>query len=119
MVQKFCMKRQDPLVCCPKDKGLTLKEDGKCSIDLKKKYWTNVTLFLDELPYGGSCTYEIKTKCGFPKLIVNSTNIDMVVAYKRKDWGNDSYSPDDDEKYDDNETFNPKPNNGKVEFWLQ
>jgi hypothetical protein len=33
--------------------------------------------------------------------------------------GNDTYSPDDDEKYDDNETFNPKSKNGKLEFWLQ
>ena len=43
----------------------------------------------------------------------------MIVAYKRKDWGNDTYDPDSDEKYDDNETFNPKPKNGKLEFWLQ
>lgn len=77
------------------------------------------SIFLDDLPFGGSCTYEVKAKCGFPKLVVNSTNIDMIVAYKRKDWGNDTYEPDDDEKYDDNETFNPKPNSeGKLEFWL-
>jgi hypothetical protein len=43
----------------------------------------------------------------------------MVVAYKRKEWGNDTYNPDDEDKYDDNETFNPKPKNGKLEFWLQ
>ena len=122
MVQKFCMKRQNKTACCPK-KNKTLSslgdDDGKCEIDLKKKDWTNYTFFLDDLPYGGSCTYEVKARCGFPKFSVNSTNIDMVVAFKRKDWGNDTYSPDDDEKYDDNETFNPKSKNGKLEFWLQ
>jgi hypothetical protein len=50
---------------------------------------------------------------------VNSTKIDMIVAYKRKDWGNDTYVPDDDEKYDNDETYNPKANkNGQTVFWL-
>jgi hypothetical protein len=122
MMQKFCMKRQNKTACCPK-KNKTLSslgdDDGNCEIDLKKKDWTNYTIFLDDLQYGGSCTYEVKARCGFPKFSVNSTNIDMVVAFKRKDWGNDTYSADDDEKYDDNETFNPKSKNGKLEFWLQ
>ena len=48
-----------------------------------------------------------------------STYIDMVVTFKRKDWGNDTYSHDDDEKYDDNETFDPKSKDGKLEFLLQ
>ena len=115
MVQKFCLKRQNKTAWCPK-RNKTLSslgdDDGKCEIDLKKKDWTKYTFFLDDLPYGGSCTYEVKARCGLPKFSVISTNIDMVVAFKRKDWGNDTYSPDDDEKYDDNETFDPKSKDG-------
>ncbi len=68
MVQKFCMKRQNKDYCCPDPKKANLK-DGKCEINLKKNDWSNYTLFLDNLTYGGSCTYEVKARCGFPKLI--------------------------------------------------
>jgi hypothetical protein len=72
MVQKFCMKRQNSSVCCPKRKFqdgavMNLKDDGECEIKIKNKNDSaNFTLFLNELPYGGSCTYEVKTKCGYP-----------------------------------------------------
>lgn len=115
MQQKFCMERQNATACCGRK-----NPNEKCKIDLRKGQWDALTLNLDELPYGGSCTYEVKARCGFPKLTVNSTNIDMVVAYKRKDWGNDTYEPSDDDKYDDDETYNPKPNSkGQLEFWLK
>jgi hypothetical protein len=72
MVQKFCMKRQNSSVCCPKKKFadgsvMNLKDDGKCEIEIKNKNASaNFTLYLNELPYGGSCSYEVKTKCGYP-----------------------------------------------------
>lgn len=53
MVQKFCMKRQDSNVCCPKRKFqdgtvMNLKDDGKCEIEIKNKNATaNFTLFLN------------------------------------------------------------------------
>jgi len=53
MLQKFCRKRQDKQVCCKKD----FRNDDNCEIELKKKDWSNVTISLEELPYGGSCTY--------------------------------------------------------------
>jgi hypothetical protein len=53
MLQKFCRKRQDKQVCCKKD----FRNDDDCEIELKKKDWSNVTISLEELPYGGSCTY--------------------------------------------------------------
>ena len=112
MLQKFCGKRQNNTLCCPR-KHKALMDDGdddddECEIELKKKEWTNVTLNLEELPFGGSCTYEIKAKCGYPQLVVNNTNIDMVVAFKKKKWDNDTYKPDDDDKYDDDEHDHPK-----------
>jgi hypothetical protein len=115
MVQKFCMQRQNATACCRKK-----SPNGKCSLDLKKGSWDNITLNLEELPFGGSCTYEVKTRCGFPKLVVNSSNIDMVVAYKRKDWANDTFEPSDDDQFSDDETYNPQPNSkGLLEFWLK
>jgi hypothetical protein len=115
MVQKFCMQRQNATACCR-----AKSPNGKCSIDLRKGQWDSMTLNLTELPFGGSCTYEVKARCGFPKLVVNSTNIDMVVAYKRKDWDNDTYVPTDDDTYSDDETYNPTPNSKVfLEFWLK
>jgi len=64
---------------------MNLKDDGKCEIEIKNKNVPfNFTLFLNDLNYGGSCTYEVKTKCGYPQLSVNNSNIDMVVAYKKE-----------------------------------
>lgn len=124
MVQKYCMKRQNSSVCCPKKKFsdgsvMNLKDDGKCEIEIKNKKngtGTNFTLYLNELPYGGSCTYEIETKCGYPQIGVNNSNIDMVVAYKKNKWNDDTYQPLDDDVYSPGETFNPTFKNGKIVF---
>ncbi len=124
MVQKFCMKRQNSSVCCPKKKladgsVMNLRDDGKCEVEIKNKN-ANLTfsLFLNDLPYGGSCTYEVKTKCGYPQLSVNNSNIDMTVAYKKKEWDNSTYEPSDDDSYSDDETYNPTYKNGKIIFTL-
>ena len=42
----------------------------------------------------------------------------MTIAFKKNQWKNDTYKPDDNDKYDDDETFNPKSNDGKIEFKL-
>jgi hypothetical protein len=126
MVQKFCLNRQDSSVCCPKKKFadgsvMNLKEDGKCKIEIKNKNKNesaNFTLYLDKLPYGGSCTYEVKTKCGYPRFGVNNSNIDMVVAYKKQKFDDDKYEPLDDDTYGSDETFNPTYKNGKIIFQM-
>lgn len=126
MVQKFCLKRQDSSVCCPKRKFadgsvMNLKDDGKCEIEIKNKNKNesaNFTLYLDQLPYGGSCTYEVKTKCGYPRFGVNNSNIDMVVAYKKQKFDDDKYEPLDDDTYGSDETFNPTYKNGKIVFQM-
>jgi hypothetical protein len=76
---------------------------------LRRGSWDDIEISLNELPYGGSCSYEVRTGCGFPRLVVNNTNIDMIVAFKRREWGNDSYLPSTDDKYDDDEVVNVKP----------
>jgi hypothetical protein len=78
-----------------------------------------VTISLEELPYGGSCTYEVKAKCGYPQLVVNNTNIDMVVTFKKKEWSNDNYEPADKDKFDDDEISNPRSNGGKIEYHMK
>jgi hypothetical protein len=126
MLQKFCGRRQNNTLCCPKrhDKPFALRDGGDddeddCEIELKKKEWTNVTLNLTDLPYGGSCTYEVKAKCGYPQLVVNNTNIDMIVAYKKKKWDNDTAKPDENDTYDDDERDHPhKDKHGKIEYYM-
>ncbi len=60
--------------------------------EIKKKEWQNVTLDLRNLTYGESCTYNIKSKCGFPKIEVNSSNVDLIVSYKKSHWDrNDTF----------------------------
>ena len=113
MMQKFCSKRQNSTVCCGKKGG-----DDDCEYELKYKQWINYTIALDTLPYGGSCTYEIEAKCGYPNFVVNNTNIDMTIAFKKNQWKNDTYKPDYNDSYDDDETFNPKSKDGKIEFKL-
>ena len=101
--------------------GLTsrLLGDGKCEIEIKNKNASIAfSLFLNELPYGGACTYKVKTKCGYPQFSVNNSNIDMVVAYKKEKWDDPTYEPLDDDSYSDDETYNPTFKNGKIIFTL-
>jgi hypothetical protein len=76
---------------------------------LRRGAWEDFNISLTELPYGGSCTYEVRTGCGFPRLTVNNSNIDMIVAFRRREWGNDSFIPTDDDVYDNDEVVNVRP----------
>ena len=99
---------------------MNLKGDGTCKIEIKNKdknSSTNFTFYLDQLPYGGSCTYELKTKCGYPGFGVNKSNIDMVVEYKKQMIDDDNYETLDDDTYASDETFNPTYKNGKITRW--
>ncbi|TNV76996.1 hypothetical protein FGO68_gene2805 [Halteria grandinella] len=101
LLQKFCAKRQNSTACCnaknPKD---------KCELKLRYKEWDNVTIDLQSVAFGGTCTYKVEAKCGYPSLVVNNSNIDK----------------DDDDKK--NETFHHDEANvgrhkdGKTEFKL-
>jgi len=98
---------------------MNLRDDGKCEVEIKNKNATAAfSLFLNELPYGGSCTYKVETKCGYPQLSVNNSNIDMVVAYKKEKWDDPNYEPLDDDSYSDDETYNPTYKDGKIIFRL-
>lgn len=131
MLQRFCGKRQNNTLCCPPKNKTKLTDGGRqdgdddddddCEIEIKgKNVYDNVTINLEELPYGGSCTYEVKAKCGYPQLVVNNTNIDMVVAFKKKEWDNDTYKPDDDDYYDDDEEWEgEKDEDGHIEYHMK
>lgn len=98
------------MACCGKG------GNGECKIKLDYKKWDNYTLALNTLPYGGSCTYKVEAKCGYPTLIVNNTNIDMAVAFKKQKWDDDNYEPSNDDIYADDETSNPKPKDGQIKY---
>lgn len=116
LLQKFCARRQNATACCgrknPKD---------KCELKLKYKEWDNVTIDLQSVAFGGTCNYKIEAKCGYPNLVVNNSNIDMVVTYKKKEWDDDKDHDDDDrrnETFDDDETHEGKRKDGKTEWKL-
>ena len=60
---------------------------------------------LTKLSYGGSCTYKVQAKCGLPNIVVNNTNVDMLVTYKKDQWSNDSYAPDKNTTFSTDEAF--------------
>lgn len=48
LLQKFCKKRQDSRVCCPKNRHNSNDEgDDECEIKLKYKDWDNFTISLN------------------------------------------------------------------------
>jgi hypothetical protein len=75
MLHSFCKNSQKKDKC-----------GGRDEIELKKKEWTNVTLDLSDIGFGETCTYKVKSKCGYPQIQVNSTNVDMIVTYKKDRW---------------------------------
>lgn len=56
---------------------------GRDEFEIKKKEWTNVTMNLTNMTYGDSCSYRVRSKCGYPKIQVNNSNVDMIVSYKK------------------------------------
>ncbi len=40
----------------------------------------STSINIDSLDYGQSCTYGVISNCGYPKIDINQTNIDVVVA---------------------------------------
>jgi hypothetical protein len=112
MMQKFCRKRQNATACCGKK-----EPNSDCELKMKYKEWQNVTIAIDSLDYGGSCSYKVEAKCGYPTIIVNDTNIDMVVTYKKKKWDDDDdYKPDRNDTLDDDESHEGRHKDGKTEY---
>jgi hypothetical protein len=66
--------------------------------------------------FGGSCTFKVEAKCGYPTVTVNNENIDMVVTYKKKEWDDDKYEPSQNDTYDDHESHEGHKKDGKIEF---
>jgi hypothetical protein len=112
LAQDFCSKRQDSKTCCG-NKGA-----NDCKINLKYKEAGNLTVNLDDLKYGGSCTYKVMAKCGYPNFSFNTTNIDVIVSYKQNQWDNDTYVPTQNTTYFANETFNPAAKDGMISWQL-
>lgn len=110
LLQKFCSKRQNSTACCGR------KDKDKCELKMKYKEWQNVTINLDSVSFGGSCTYKVEAKCGYPALTVNNSNIDMVVTFKKKEWDDDNYDPDQNETYDDDEAHKGHHKDGHTDF---
>lgn len=46
---------------------------------------------------------EVKALCGYPNFVVNNSNIDMIVAFKKNQWNNASFVLDSDIDFDDDE----------------
>lgn len=116
LLQKFCAKRQNSTACCG-----AKKPKDKCELKLKYQEWDNVTIDLQSVDFGGTCTYKVEAKCGYPTLVVNNSNVDMVVTFKKKEWDDDKDHDDDDRKnetYHDDETNVGKHSDGKTEFKL-
>ena len=80
-----------------------------------------MTVDLGNLTFGETCTYNVRSKCGFPQIEVNSSDVDMIVSYKKDHWDkNETFKPDHHDKYEKGEVFNPKCNktahDGKASF---
>ena len=56
---------------------------------------------ITDMTFKDSCSYRVFSKCGFPQLIVNSTEVDVFVASLDKDNGKFKPDSDDDSVPDD------------------
>ena len=77
LLQKFCSRRQDSLTCCGN------QGNNECKIKTKFQEPQDQIIDINKLTWGGSCTYKVEAKCGLPTIQVNSSEIDLVVAFKK------------------------------------
>jgi len=110
LLQRFCSRRQDSLTCCGNN------GNNECKLKTQYKKDQNLTLDVSKLTWGGSCTYKIEAKCGLPSISVNSSDVDVVVAFKKNKNGTAPPEPDTNETFD--ESANPKFTNGKITYTL-
>lgn len=110
LLQKFCSRRQDSVACCGNN------GNNECKIKTKFKEDQEVKIDATKLTFGGSCTYKIEAKCGFPSVTLNSSDFDMVVAFKKNQNGVTPDEPDQSGSFD--ETANPAVKNGKIAFTM-
>lgn len=109
--QMACGKIQNNTACCGKRSDAErfgrqhgLGDDDLCEFRLNNTRDSfNVSLDLENVPYGTSCTMEVKAKCGYPNFVLNNTNIDMIVAFKKNMWGDDKFILNKDIDFDDDE----------------
>ncbi len=111
MLHKFCKNSQKMEKC-----------GGKDEFELKKKEWKNVTIDLREVKYGETCTYRVKSKCGYPQIMVNNSDVDMIVTYKKERWQNGTQENGSHDRFEKGEAWNPKCNkkehDGKAVFHM-
>jgi len=53
------------------------------------------------LGYGNSCTYVLKSSCGYPKFKINGKNLAISVAFNKTQWNDDDDDDDDDDDHND------------------
>lgn len=116
--QVACGKVQNNTACCGKRSDIGrfkpsdlhgLGDDDLCEFFLRDTNTTfALTLDLENVPYGESCSMEIKGLCGYPNLVVNNSNIDMIVSYKKSKWGDEFFKLDKDVDFDDDEVSHVK-----------
>jgi hypothetical protein len=106
-----CGKIQNNTACCGKRNDAWrwgpqhgLGDDDLCEFVVMNTSTTfNVSLDLENVAYGESCTMEVKAFCGYPNFVVNNSNIDMIVAFKKNQWNNPKFILNSDIDFDDDE----------------
>ena len=88
LLGQFCINSS------PSDPGCGCYEAGQsmqfnaCRFNITANK-TDVTINQTAMTYGRSCSYELKTGCGYPSLRFEGDNLDIVLAYNKTLWKSD------------------------------
>ena len=88
LLGQFCINNS------PTDPGCGCYEAGQsmqfnaCRFNITANK-TDVTINQTAMTYGRSCSYELKTGCGYPSLRFEGDNLDIVLAYNKTLWKGD------------------------------
>jgi hypothetical protein len=72
------MQREDTGCGCDPNNTSTCWLEGNLTEGAK-----TVSINQDVMPYAASCTYLVKTDCGYPDLTINGNDIEVLVGYNR------------------------------------
>lgn len=97
----------------------TLRDDTVCSDKTMVNFQAigNVSVInITNMTFGDSCSYRVFTKCGFPEIVVNSSEVDIFVA--SLDKNNSQFNPNvpDDDEVTNDMFEQAQSSNGKTTF---
>lgn len=92
MLGQFCITKTGTDPGCGCYEPDQIMQYNACRFNITENK-TDVSINQTAMTYGRSCSYELKTGCGYPSLRFDGDNLDIMIAYNKTLWQGDWPQP--------------------------